>query len=292
MHRTVESMPALADRAASDATRAASRAGIEIAPVEDLPAIEAVTGLFTDIWGGTTNGDDQLPSEVLRALTHAGNYAAAAYDDGRLVGAIVGFLGREGAETYLHSHILGVSPQRRGANVGFALKQHQRAWALANGLRKVTWTFDPLVRRNAYFNVQKLGASASAYYENFYGQMRDAVNAGDETDRLLVVWHLDDDRAELAASGTLSEPAPPDRSLVVASEDDGELLQCVTSGETMFCATPPDILSLRSSDPDAARRWRRVLREGLGSAMRDGYLVDGFTRSGWYVLKKRDGTGA
>jgi predicted GNAT superfamily acetyltransferase len=244
-----------------------------------------VTALFTEIWG-TTNGDDQLPSEILRALTHAGNYAAGAYSDGRLVGAVVGFLGRDDDETYLHSHILGVSLQRRGSNIGFALKQHQRAWALSNGLRKVTWTFDPLVRRNAYFNVQKLGASAAAYYENFYGQMRDAVNAGDETDRLLVVWDLDDDRAELAAAGRLDEPAPPEQAILVSSEDEGELLQCVTSGDTMFCATPSDILALRRSDPDAARRWRLVLREGLGTAMRDGYRVRGFTRSGWYVLKR------
>ncbi len=289
--RTLDHLPALADRASSDAQDAASRAGIEIAAIEDLDAIRAASTVFAEIWG-TNGNDDQLPPELLRALTHAGNYAAGAYAEGQLVGAVVGFLGREDDETYLHSHILGVSLQRRGSNVGFALKQHQRAWALANGISKVTWTFDPLVRRNAHFNLQKLGASASAYYENFYGRMRDAVNAGDETDRLLVVWQLDDDRAELAASGTLEEPAGPDGAATAGpSVEEGDVLQCITSGDLMFCATPPDILSLRRSDPDAAHRWRLALREGLGSAMRDGYGVRGFTRSGWYVLK-RDGSSA
>jgi predicted GNAT superfamily acetyltransferase len=285
MRRTLEPTPAVAARAEMAARQAAHAAGIEIVPIDSLGDIRAASSLFAEIWG-TGNGDDQIPPEILRALTHSGNYAASAFVDGMLAGAVVGFLGHDDDGTYLHSHILGVSARRRGSNVGFALKQHQRAWALSKGFRKVTWTFDPLVRRNAYFNIQKLGAHAAEYYESFYGQMRDAVNAGDETDRVLVVWHLEDERAEEAASGRIDEPSGPDATTVGSDEEDGSVLHRVTNGDTIYCATPDDIVSLRRTDPEQALRWRVSLRSSLGEAMRDGYTVSGFTRSGWYVLKR------
>ena len=97
--------------------------------------------------------------ELLRAFTKAGNYVGGAFDGGRLVGACVGFF-HAPAEDALHSHIAGVAPGLTGRNVGFALKLHQRAWALLRGVSEIAWTFDPLVSRNAYFNLVKLGAPA------------------------------------------------------------------------------------------------------------------------------------
>src|SRR5205814_244313 len=144
----------LAGRAEAQARAAAERAGVEIELVEDPKSIALVCGLFNEVWG--TEGDNAiLPVGVLRAMLHAGNYGAAAYRDSELVGAVVGFLGQDRSGPYLHSHILGVSAKKQGSNAGFALKMHQRAWCLDIGIRKVTWTFDPLVRRNAYFNLQK-----------------------------------------------------------------------------------------------------------------------------------------
>ena len=89
-------------------------------------------------------------------------------------------------------------------NVGYALKLHQRAWALQRGIATITWTFDPLVRRNAYFNLAKLGVRATRYLPNFYGAMQDPINAGDDTDRLLVDWDL------------ASPPKRPDRGHALA----------------------------------------------------------------------------
>jgi predicted GNAT superfamily acetyltransferase len=278
MRQTLE--PTLVHRAEADAQDAAARAGVDVRVLHEMDELTAASALFADVW--KTGDESQLPAELIRAMTHAGNYAAGAYNDGDMVGAIVGFFGRDEEGVYLHSHILGVSPSHRGANIGFALKEHQRAWSLANGIRKVTWTFDPLVRRNAHFNLQKLGASAAEYHEQFYGAMMDGINAGDETDRLLIVWKLDDERAVEAASGRLDEPNGDGNVALSADEDEprrGDL-----RGDVVLCQTPEDIVALREADPKRALRWRIALRETLGAALHDGYDVTGFTRAGWYVL--------
>ena len=284
MRQTLE--PTVVQRAERDARDAAARAGVEIRELHEMDELHAATSLVADVWG-TSIQDSQVPPELLRALTHAGNYLAGAYANGDLVGTVIGFLGRDDDGPYLHSHILGVSRRRRGGNIGFALKQDQRAWSLARGLTKVTWTFDPLVRRNAHFNLQKLGASASAYYENFYGSMSDGINAGDQSDRLLIEWHLDEPRAAEAASGHLDEPRS-DGVIALVAGGDQEPRRSDVAGDIVLCETPEDIVDLRREDPERALRWRIALRETLGAALQDGYGVAGFTRAGWYVLGRND----
>jgi predicted GNAT superfamily acetyltransferase len=285
MRRTLEPSD-VGPRAATQARLAADAAGVEIRDVHDLDDIRAISELFDRVWGSKAD-DPLMATGMLRALTHAGNYTAAAFRDDAMVGAVTGFLGQDDDGAYLHSHILGVSDRHRGGNVGFALKQHQRAWVLARGMRKVTWTFDPLVRRNAFFNMQKLGANAGEYLVRFYGTMHDEINAGDETDRLLIVWQLDQPRAEIAASDRLDEPNVAqlrEAKATVALSETGEV-DGKGWGDVVLCATPDDIVELRHNDPAAARTWRSALRDTLGAAMDDGYDVTGFTRSGWYVLE-------
>ena len=192
----------LAARAEAQARDAAANAGIEVRDVHSMREVKDVSELFDRVWGSKEN-DPLMAPGMLRAMTHAGNYAAAAYVDAEMVGAVTGFLGTDDDGPFLHSHILGVVDGHRGGHIGFALKQHQRAWVVANGLQKVTWTFDPLVRRNAFFNVQKLGATASEYLVRFYGTMSDSINAGDETDRLLISWDVTSIYVDRAATGQL-----------------------------------------------------------------------------------------
>ncbi|MEX2393320.1 MAG: GNAT family N-acetyltransferase, partial [Actinomycetota bacterium] len=206
--------------ARSIATEAADRAGVTVEPVTSLDQIADVIGVFDRIWG-TSDGSGHLPAEVLRAQIHAGNYASCASLDGTIAGAVVGFLGLEAdATVFLHSHILGVDAARHGGSIGFALKQDQRAWCLERGIDRVTWTYDPLVRRNAHFNLNKLGADAAAYLENFYGVMPDAINAGDDTDRLLISWPLLSDRTEHAARvGSVESTFDVDPTMIALDED-------------------------------------------------------------------------
>jgi predicted GNAT superfamily acetyltransferase len=286
MRRTLDGTDIVA-RASVQAADAAAAAGIEIRDVHTMSEIKAVSELFDRVWGSKEN-DPLMAPGMLRAMTHAGNYAAGAFVDGEMIGAVTGFLGTDDDGPYLHSHILGVEDGRRGGHIGFALKQHQRAWVLATNMRKVTWTFDPLVRRNAFFNVQKLGAAAAEYLVRFYGTMHDEINAGDETDRLLIAWDVDSAHVERAASDKLSEPNVArlrEQGATVALSDRLEV-DLADWSDVVLCATPEDIVQLRRDDAYAAKLWRKGLRETLGKALDDGYGVTGFARSGWYVLER------
>ncbi len=180
-------------------SRAAAAAGVQLRELSALDELDQVYRLYDAIWRPDPN-NPPVTTELLRALTKAGNYVGGAYDGDELIGACVGFF-EAPAAVAMHSHVAGVSAAARGRNVGFALKLHQRAWALRRGVTAISWTFDPLIRRNAYFNVVKLGARPTEYLLNFYGQMEDGINNGDDSDRLLVRWQLDAPEVGAAAAG-------------------------------------------------------------------------------------------
>jgi predicted GNAT superfamily acetyltransferase len=237
---------------------------VEIRTLARADEMVQVVEVFQQVWGSPT---ELVRIEMLMAIAHAGGYVSAAYetvDHGseRIVGASVGILARHQGRPALHSHITGLLPGARRIGVGRAMKLHQRAWAADHGIEWIVWTFDPLVRRNAWFNIAVLGAEVHEYLESFYGTMTDAINAGDESDRLLVAWPVD---------------ARPDPGL-----RDGSGLEDVE-----LVSTPEDVVALRRTDPDSVAAWRRESRARLGSAIAEGRRVLGFTRAGEYVLEPR-----
>ena len=212
--------------------------------------VARASALFAAVWASDAR---MMPPNLVRAVDHAGGYAYAAYDDsGAMLAASVAFLGGDPGDVYLYSHVTGVLAAARGTGLGKALKLHQRDWCLARGIDRIVWTFDPLVRRNAAFNITALGALPTRYLVDFYGPMDDGINRGDETDRLLVEWRLREPRAT---------PTEPTRTVAV----------------------PADVEALRESDPAAAREWRHRVRERLGGALAEGWWVVAFGPEG-YVL--------
>jgi predicted GNAT superfamily acetyltransferase len=280
----------------AQAAAAARAAELDVAEIDDVEGLQRVSALLDVVW---SNGDDApiMGTNTLKALSHSGNYVAGAWSGRELVGALVGFHGRYGGRPQLHSHILGVTPRAQGRAVGYALKLHQRAWALARDIGMVTWTFDPLVRRNAYFNLSKLGASITAYYDDFYGPMSDGINAGDESDRVLVEWDLASSAVADAADGRRHDPSfdrvREDGGTVVLSEgaDGVPVVRAVDGAPALLLQLPEDIVAMRGRDPRAGAAWRRGLRATLGVAVRRGYRAVGMTRSGWYVLRRPDQEG-
>lgn len=268
---------------------AAQATTLEIRELARLGELRDVLDIFNEIWGR-----EEIPPltvEVLRALTHAGNYVSGGFVGGRLESGLVGFFGRdEDGHFHLHSHILGVRPDSQLRGIGFALKQHQRSWALARDIEAIEWTFDPLVRRNAYFNICKLGADVAAFHVDFYGVMGDSINGDGASDRVLARWNLRSERAQRAAAGVDDEP-DVDALLrsgraSVALREDGEGAPEVLSdsGEVVLCQVPKDIVALRRDRPAVAEAWREGLRATLGQALAQGRRTLGMTRSGWYVL--------
>ena len=176
-----------------------------------------------------------------------------------MVACSFGMLAQHRGDWCLHSHITGVSPTLQNSGLGTAMKNHQKQWAIDAGLAAITWTFDPLVRRNAWFNIERLGANAVEFHINFYGPLNDEINGDDETDRLLARWNIDSPRAR------------------------------TTDSDAIFIETPEDIVQLRRTDPDAARAWRLKIRHELSKAFTT-HEVTGFTSKGSYTLTPRGKT--
>jgi predicted GNAT superfamily acetyltransferase len=285
----IEMSQDLVASAADAAVRAADRSGVTVREIHDLDGEAAVSHLFDRVWGA--GGEPVLPANLIHAISHAGNYLAGAFHGDRIIGAAFGFLGQDDHGIYLHSHMTGVDPSSQKSGIGFALKLHQRAWALNRGLDRVEWTFDPLVRRNSYFNLVKLGAQIVDYHVNFYGDMVDGINVGDESDRVVVSWDLASQRVIDAAEMGLPEPDFEqwrNAGALVALDYDENHRPLAAEGHAplLLCHIPEDVVELRKRDPDAALDWRRALRSTFGVALQNGHKAKAITRNGWYVLEQ------
>ncbi|WP_211229333.1 hypothetical protein [Nakamurella lactea] len=269
------------------AQAAAQRAGVTVDEVVSPGRLKDVEQLFRTVWE-TDRDRPPISADVLRALVHSGSYVAAAYTaDGRLAAAGVGFLatdvrsaevgGTESPVASMHSHIAAVAPGTERHGIGSALKLHQRGWAIRRGLRSITWTFDPLVRRNAGFNAH-LGAEFVRYYPDFYGEMADGRNAGQGSDRLLARWDL-----QLPAVPRVAVEPVGDRQRLLEPDGDGRPVAGTIEGDRAWVATPANIEQLRRVDPDLAGRWRIAVRDAM-EPLQSGWRIDGFTAGGSYLL--------
>ena len=247
-----------------------ARAGVEIRTTDDSDLDEA-REIFDLVW--PSDGGSQVQPNLLRALLHAGGYCSVARMDGHPVAAAIGFIGRHrtstGWEEHLHSHMAAVVEDLRDRHIGTAIKLHQRVWARKQGIPIVTWTFDPLVRRNARLNIVKLGVEVREFVPDFYGPMDDGINAGDPTDRLFAWWVVDSALADRAARGEIV----PIASTEIDDHPDWRVIDL-----------PEDIVALRATDPSAARDWRLRVREEIQDAYAAGLSVIGVTEESGYVL--------
>ncbi len=276
--------------AADQAVTMAERAGVDVVELHDLAGLRAAAELYQEVWQTETRAAPVSP-DLMRALSHAGGYVAGAYDGERLVAASLAFH-TDGSEAGLHSHISAVLPDVQGRDVGVALKLHQRAWALERGLKTISWTYDPMLCRNAWFNVTKLGARAVGYLVNFYGVMDDAQNIGDESDRAVALWSLEAPYVMRAADG-IRDHYDVDELLrqgahLALRDVDGrpQLTPVPPDTRQVLVQLPPDIQSLRRTDPPLARAWREASRAVLEPSLAGPYVATGFTRSGCYLLEE------
>jgi predicted GNAT superfamily acetyltransferase len=275
-----------------DSDRAAQRAGAEVRALHLHGELSDARGIWDVVWP-TVPGATEITGNLLRAMEHAGGYVGGAYVDGRMVGSCLAFVGRtrgeHGWHTHLHSHVAAALPGFADRGIGTALKLHQRAWALRHGVDRIVWTFDPLVRRNARLNLVKLGGVGVEYLVNFYGEMDDALNVGDESDRLLLQWDLASPRVADALSG---QAAPLSRAEWLAlgatdaliGTDDGPQTLGINS-PVVLCAVPDDIVDIRRMDLPLAKVWRRQLRATLEPVVAAGGRVVGLTTDGYYVVE-------
>ena len=190
------------------AEAAAAEAGVTLRPLTSLEDADDILRVMIATWGN----HQLLPREMLVALAEAGDAPYGAFAEGELIGYVLGWAGvlpQDGL--HMHSHMLATVPDRRHRGVGYALKLAQRARCLDQGIHLVRWTFDPMIARNAWLNLGKLGALADGFHRDFYGRMDDAINTGERSDRLVVRWELDRDPGP--------RTAPPGASIVEIPRD-------------------------------------------------------------------------
>lgn len=273
------------------ADAADARAGIVTRPAH-TDELDQVLARFEATWGSGRGPDRSM----IQALEHAGNTvlvavpAPVAVDEtvesssfaepveagpalppstgsgsqGPL-GATLGFLGWNDG-VHLHSHMNAVDPAERGRGIGVALKLRQRAICLGHGVTEMRWTYDPLIRRNAHFNLVRLGAEVIAFHPDFYGEMHDAITGADHSDRFEVRWRLDAGRTTRALA---HGPTPEWRA----------------EGGLPLVA---DFEHVRSEDPEVAARLRHSSREAFAVFAADPGLRAELDANGDYVFTRDD----
>jgi predicted GNAT superfamily acetyltransferase len=239
--------------------RAKARAAdVTLAPLTTVRDADRINDVIARTWGG-----QHLDREVVRALALSGNVSWGALDGEDLVGFVLGWAGVDAGGLHVHSHMLAAVPDRRHRGVGETLKLAQRAQALEQGIEVMRWTFDPMMARNAWLNLGKLGAVIDRFERDFYGTMTDAINRGERSDRFTVVWDL------------RREPGPR------AVDGAGSLIE-----------VPREYLELREADPDAAARLRDAVADDATAYLGAGMLGVAFDRErSAYVFAPADQIG-
>jgi predicted GNAT superfamily acetyltransferase len=266
------------------ALEAARTAGVTLRPLPSLDDADRILQVMIATWGE----HQLLPREMIHALGASGNVPWGAFDGEELIGYVLGWMGIDPEEgLHTHSHMLAALPDRRHHGVGYALKLAQRAQAIERGIRLVRWTFDPLVARNAYFNLWKLGAVADRFHRNFYGEMTDSLNRGERSDRFVVRWDLDRPPGprSIAAGG-----ATP----VLQRSDDTDIPAPVLVGvpgpSAALVQIPREYGELREREPELARAWRDALAEAVEACVEASLVAAGFDGpTGAYVMAEDPG---
>jgi len=231
---------------------------IQVRELDNLQDQNSGRKIFDLTWA--MDAGTEITPNLLQAMVHSGSYLSGAFIDNKIVGAAFAFPATNHG-LHLHSHMTAVLDEYRDKGVGYALKIDQWNWAKKNNYPQLSWTFDPLVRRNAKLNIVKLGVDISAYYPNFYGAMPDALNAGDESDRLIVSW-----------STGIDEPKA--RELITHPKPDDILIEI-----------PEDIVAIRSKNQSESMKWRRQVRDQFLAAFEKNGKVVGFSANNEYVVR-------
>ncbi len=226
------------------ANEAAATAGVTLRPLTTIDDADDILRVMIATWGE----HQLLPREMIVALAEAGDVPYGAFAGPEMIGYVLGWAGVAPEDgLHMHSHMLAAVPDRRHRGVGYALKLAQRAQCLDQGIHLVRWTFDPMIARNAWLNLGKLGAIADGFRRDFYGRMDDAINVGERSDRLLVRWELDREPG--------SHPVPTDAPIV---------------------EIPRDHEALRATDPEAARAARDDAAQRIESLLGRSMVIAAF----------------
>jgi predicted GNAT superfamily acetyltransferase len=212
--------------------------------------------LQRDIWG--FDDVELLPLRLFVVASKIGGQVLGAFDQSNMVAFSLCIPGlKTGGRMYLHSHMLGVLPEYRNTGLGRKMKFKQRDYALESGIELIEWTFDPLEIKNAFFNIERLGAIVRRYVYNQYGTTSSHLHGGLPTDRLVAEWWVRHSRVEAA-----SRHDPFQRPMTEAR-----------------IAVPSEIADIRERDPRRAREIQASIGDQFSRHFGAGLAVIGFEKS-------------
>lgn len=186
---------------------------IEIRKIVSIPEMEACVQLQQSVW--QFQDLDIIPRRMFAVANAVGGQVLGAWDEARLIGYILAIPGLREGQPYFHSHMLAVAPEYRNLGIGKMLKIAQREDALARGIELIEWTFDPLEIKNAFFNIEKLGAIVRRYTADFYGASTSPLHGNLPTDRLHAEWWLNSERVRSLIAGNGLPNSPIKRTITV-----------------------------------------------------------------------------
>ncbi|HKW98645.1 MAG TPA: GNAT family N-acetyltransferase [Bryobacteraceae bacterium] len=247
----------------------AAASSITVRPLSTQQEFQDAVRLQKEIWG--FNDIELLPVRLFVVATKVGGQAFGAFDGGNMIGFCLAIPGlKANGESYLHSHMLGVTREYRDSGIGRMLKLRQREDALARSIDLVEWTFDPLEIKNAYFNMERLGAVVRRYVRNQYGTTTSHLHGGLPTDRCIAEWWVASPRVRSLVAGgpPVARPETIERIIV-----------------------PVEIAELRHTDPRRARQIQQAISAKFEEYFDRGLAVFGVERSretGAYLLGRLD----
>jgi len=272
---------------------------IRIRELETVSDLQRALLLEKEVW--ECDDADITPITLAVATRAAGSIWLGAFHGDELVGFAFALPSLEEGGLGFHSHTVGVRSSYRSAGVGYELKLAQRKQALAVGINKMTWTFDPLRSHNAHFNFCKLGVISDSYWIDFYGPQTSSALHSNSTDRLWVTWHMNDARVEARLRGkdvraevldALAHIEPLVRFNGDGRPAEGDPAPALAR-QRVAIEIPGDIGRLEQDDISLAREWRRATRTAFTAALTAGFVVKEFCRSvrgqqgpGAYLLEK------
>jgi predicted GNAT superfamily acetyltransferase len=253
---------------------------IIIRDIKELSELRAVEELQKQIWGCSDR--EILPSLALIPIIEVGGVLLGAFDQSNLVGFVLAFPGIEDRRLILHSDMLAVKSEYRSHGLGFRLKLAQREKALAKGIDRITWTFDPLQSLNAHLNFARLGVISNRYKVNYYGQTSSFLHRTG-TDRLWVTWLLNSKRVkkklESCAPANLPKDTESSVTMLAVSDSDEPLLKNNTGEGSVVIEIPGNMNELMIKDSELAIRWREASRQAFTNVLNAGYTMIEFYRS-------------
>jgi predicted GNAT superfamily acetyltransferase len=230
---------------------------IETRPLTEREDLKTVMRLQRQIWG--FEDVDLVPLRLFVVASKIGGQVFGAFDGRQMIGFCMAIPGlKAGGKTYLHSHMLGVLPDHQNSGVGRTLKLTQRDDALRRGIGLIEWTFDPLEIKNAFFNMERLGAIVRRYVSNQYGTTSSPLHGGLPTDRCIAEWWIASPRVNAIVAGQ-----PFQRDQVV----------------DVRVSIPSDIAAIRATDRARAREIQQMASDEFRAALDRGLAVIGFEKT-------------